>query len=587
MSNIIEKIKTNHSGDNDQLSVIFSDAPRIMVEAPAGCGKTKTMISKIAYMIASGQLPKNKKILALTFSVNAAYKMKKDISEQLPALGMDSIKSPADINSRLYISNYHGFARRILGLYGYLLSPKLKEIYSLQSIDDSRIEDLVNLNIGLSTNDATKISNFNDAIKTVNVDYIKRNLKDYLNYVYSYFLPNNFLPYNAYLILFRELLIKHKKFKEFISTIYPIIIIDEFQDTNILSWQIIRLIVTENSKMIFLGDPLQRIYGFIGAIPNLIEFVANEYHMERIELKTNYRFKDNQAMLLLDRNIRENAKNWKNPSIISDAYVPFTLFNTQEEEISNLIDTLNYSEKTAILAQSRSENLNMLLSELKNRNIKYFFALFKEDDMEYITFHNILLKAFTDKHKGGKRISKSSLNSTLSEIKNLYKGNDSPIIESLIALSAIFFKRVIEEYSFLSNEEKHLFIVDAFANKSLKQNMEYVDSNLIISTVHGAKGLEWEYVFIPDMEQYVFPNHGSLCGICNFSHNSISGDQCSIHYNSAIEEKFIETLSVFYVAVTRARKQVYFSASKKRFGNRGETNSKISCLLNLPGISIK
>ena len=587
MSNIIEKIKANHSGDDDQLNIIFSDSPRIMVEAPAGCGKTKTMVSKIAYMIASEQLPKNKKILALTFSVNAAYKMKKDISEQLPSLGMDSIKSPADINSRLYISNYHGFARRILGLYGYLLSPKLKEIYSLQSIDDSGIEDLVNLNIGLSTDDATKISNFNDAVKAVNVDYIKNNLKDYIDFVYNFFLPNNYLPYNAYLILFRELLVKYKELKNFISTIYPIIIIDEFQDTNILSWQIIRLIITDDSKMIFLGDPLQRIYGFIGAIPNLIEHVANEYHMQRIEIKTNYRFKDNQEMLLLDRNIRENAKNWYSPSIFNDALVPFSLFDTQEDEISNLIDKLNCSQKTAILVQSRSENLNMLLSELKNRNIKYFFALFKEDDMEYIMFHNMILKTFTDKHKGGKRISKSSLNSTLSEIKNIYQETDSQIIESLIALSEIFFKRVIEEYSFLSNEEKHLFIVDAFANRSLKQNMEYVDSNLIVSTVHGAKGLEWEYVFIPDMEQYVFPNYGSLCGICNFTHNSISGNQCVIHYNNTIEEKFIETLSVFYVAVTRARKQVYFSASKKRFGYRGETNSKISCLLNLPGIAIK
>ena len=74
-------IRGYHGGDESQLDIIFSEAPRLVVEAPAGCGKTTIMVSKVAYMIATGKIPKNKKILALTFSVNAAYKMKKDISE--------------------------------------------------------------------------------------------------------------------------------------------------------------------------------------------------------------------------------------------------------------------------------------------------------------------------------------------------------------------------------------------------------------------------------------------------------------------------------------------------------------------------
>jgi len=83
---IREKISDAHSEDKKQLEVIFSDSERLIVEAPAGYGKTKTMISKIAYILASGGLPIPKKILALTFSVNAAYKIKKDVAEQLPDL---------------------------------------------------------------------------------------------------------------------------------------------------------------------------------------------------------------------------------------------------------------------------------------------------------------------------------------------------------------------------------------------------------------------------------------------------------------------------------------------------------------------
>ena len=308
------------------------------------------------------KLPKHKKILALTFSVNAAYKMKKDIVEQLPSLGMDTIKSPADINRRMYVSNYHGFARKILGLYGYLLSPYLKDIYLLQAIDDNNIESLMQLNLGLSLDDATKISKFNDSVKNAEVEYIKNNLNDYLNYVYNNFLPNNYIPYNAYLLLLKELLEKNQQLKNFLIKLYPIIIIDEFQDTNILSWNIIRLIIRDDSRLIFLGDSLQRIYGFIGAIPNLISLATKQYNMKVMELVTNYRFKNNPNMLLLDKNIRENARNWVCPHIDSQAVVPFKLFDSQEDEIAYLLDNFDPNEKTAVLVQSRTENLNMLLN---------------------------------------------------------------------------------------------------------------------------------------------------------------------------------------------------------------------------------
>lgn len=75
-SRIIEK----HHGDDKQLEIIFSSSRRLLVEAPAGYGKTHTMVSRIAYLMAVGRLPSPKKLLALTFSINAAYKIKKDVS---------------------------------------------------------------------------------------------------------------------------------------------------------------------------------------------------------------------------------------------------------------------------------------------------------------------------------------------------------------------------------------------------------------------------------------------------------------------------------------------------------------------------
>jgi DNA helicase-2/ATP-dependent DNA helicase PcrA len=114
---IRNRIQEKHGDDESQLAVIFSAHDRILVEAPAGYGKTSTMVSKIAYMIATQKIPHPKRLLALTFSVNAAYKIKKDVSAQVPELlrygGLD-----VDVRDKVKVSNYHGFSRNVLRKYG-------------------------------------------------------------------------------------------------------------------------------------------------------------------------------------------------------------------------------------------------------------------------------------------------------------------------------------------------------------------------------------------------------------------------------------------------------------------------------------
>jgi len=69
---IKEKIRANYSNDEDQIRFIFCQDAKVVVTASAGCGKTTAMIGKIAYELAVGNIPSHKKILTLTFSVNAA-----------------------------------------------------------------------------------------------------------------------------------------------------------------------------------------------------------------------------------------------------------------------------------------------------------------------------------------------------------------------------------------------------------------------------------------------------------------------------------------------------------------------------------
>lgn len=64
-----------------------------------------------------------------------------------------------------------------------------------------------------------------------------------------------------------------------------------------------------------MGDSLQRIYGFIGAVPNLMNIAEKELNMRKFVPKTNYRFKNNPDMLALDNNIRLNSKSIDNDLI--------------------------------------------------------------------------------------------------------------------------------------------------------------------------------------------------------------------------------------------------------------------------------
>ena len=586
-----EKIKEIHNGDEAQLEVIFSDDKKLLVEAPAGYGKTKTMISKIAYLLASGKLTYPKKILALTFSVNAAYKIKKEVSEQLPSMIDIDNFYPVKVNEKVYISNYHGFSRHLLNLYGYLLHESLREIQFFNSIDDSDIQKLQSLGIGITLVEAEFLSNYNQAVRKLNYHFIKSNWNEYVEIIINKFLVNNLIPYNGILILAITLLQTYDGIKDFYQGYFPIVIVDEFQDTNILSWQLLITLIYENTRVLFMGDSLQRIYGFIGAIPNLMTIAQEKLVMKKIELSKNYRFADNNDMLLLDKNIRLNAENVGNPVIERNAKIPFIIKETQQDEvywvcnkIKELMANDSYS-KIAILVKQRSKNVDALISELTKHNINYFFGLFNDEDIEYFEFHMICTELFTKHLKNiGNRISKSNLNKLFLEVDKYYAERKTKIIDSLLRLLRVFFSNIIDNYSFLSNEDKIIYIKDTFDNRALKQQMENLDEKVILSTIHSAKGLEWTYVIMPDMEQYVFPSYTSLCGSC--ARQKIEqGKRCILTNPQKIENEFLDELSVFYVGLTRARKQVFFSASEERidyYGNIKKTN--ISCILNRPGI---
>lgn len=225
---IKSRIENKHQGDEKQLEIIFSPNKRLLVEAPAGYGKTHTMVSRIAYLISIGKLPVPKKLLALTFSVNAAYKIKKDVSKNIPELLQDLGKQ-INIKEKIYVSNYHGFCRSILKKYGHRLHPALSNLDTLQSVDDSRSDSIMRIFNNISIDEANVLSEFNAGVKNIKGKYLKENIDKYNSIVISKLLIKNAIPYNAIITLTIKLFKEQFGILEFYRNYYTSILVDEFQ----------------------------------------------------------------------------------------------------------------------------------------------------------------------------------------------------------------------------------------------------------------------------------------------------------------------------------------------------------------------
>lgn len=587
-----------HNGnvDSDQVNIIFNPSKRLLVEAPAGYGKTKTMVSKLAYIITSDQLPNSKKILALTFSVNASLNIRAEVLKHVNLLFEDKIALRL-INQRVQTSNYHGLSRNLLNLYGYLIHPKLLRLNMFNITDEELISNLDILDLTRSEKDFLK--SYDQDLKSIgkpgiDMDIITNKLKDnqgnYINILLEKLIPNEYLTYNGILLLTIFLFGEFKQVSSFYRKYFPIIFVDEFQDTNWLQWKLLQgltgghEIVSSSRQLHLFGDRVQRIYGFIGAIPNIFELAQKEYEMEIKKLKTNHRFNTNSNLGKIDRVLRANAENIRNPDIHFSVELPVIKANTQADVAYVVRDQVQQElsshrgKKIAILVRTglNSATTIEIINTLKTSNIQFFFALYSEIDKDYIDFHtkcfDICKKALGDNDF---QSIKSFISKINQEVSNLPKNE---VNTSLASLLNLFMRKVQKEYSFLSINEKIQIILDTLANRGLKQQLNLViDEQVILATIHGAKGLEWDSVILPDIQRYSFPVY-YICKQCNF---------CSLDWSrlgSQFENSFLDELSVFYVAVTRAKIDLTLMYSEKvKFKNGNVTNSHLSCLARLPG----
>ena len=277
------------AGLNDaQKAAVSSPASVLQVLAPPGSGKTKTLTARVAYLIASNGLNPSS-IIVCTFTVKAAREMKERIER---FLGFETA-------GKLILGTFHSICRRFLVSYGHLVG--LSSRFSIADALDSRgiISQIIKkekLSIDtarargrISGLKANRISAREHAAsseastKTFNEQ--QELARVYLEYE-EQLTTSNILDYDDLLLRCADLL---HRFPGCVSSV-DAVLIDEFQDTNNVQYDLMRLFAQSRNVISIVGDPDQSIYGWRSAkVENLGKMTIHYPDTHVATLEESYR----------------------------------------------------------------------------------------------------------------------------------------------------------------------------------------------------------------------------------------------------------------------------------------------------------
>jgi len=291
-------------------AVTATDGP-LLVIAGAGTGKTRTLVYRVARLVEQRIDPRS--ILLLTFTRRAAEEMLRRAS-----LLIDNRCE------KVAGGTFHSFANLVLRQYGRKID--LPTSFTIMDRPDS--EDVIqHLRTEMGLNSKEKRFPRKQTIggiysmalnkqctipQLIERDYphLYGSLEDILllfeRYV-SYKRERALVDYDDLLIQLRDLLSGHEEVRCHLSDRYRYILVDEYQDTNRLQAQIIRLLAATHDNVMVVGDDAQSIYSFRGAnFRNIMDFPRDFPGTRSIFLEENYR--STQPILSLTNEIIRRAR---------------------------------------------------------------------------------------------------------------------------------------------------------------------------------------------------------------------------------------------------------------------------------------
>jgi DNA helicase-2/ATP-dependent DNA helicase PcrA len=310
VTSLEDSILLEHLNSEQERAVLTTEGP-LLILAGAGSGKTRVITRRVAWLIRHlGIHPA--RILAITFTNKAANEMKERIEE---LIGLES--------RGVWVGTFHSMMLRILRRYGSLLGYR-PSFTIFDTTDQRRImaDVLKELNISermLSPREALSIiSRYkNDDISPEQLEkrstgyYIdKQRIAIYKAYQKSLF-EKNAMDFDDILTETLRLFREHTHVLEHCQRQFTHILVDEYQDTNVVQYELIRLLAEKSRNLCVVGDDDQSIYGFRGAtIRNILDFEDDFPDCTVIRLEQNYR-STKTILAAANQVIRENRSRKK------------------------------------------------------------------------------------------------------------------------------------------------------------------------------------------------------------------------------------------------------------------------------------
>lgn len=350
---------------NQRHALEWNKGPLLVLAGP-GSGKTAVLTLRIANLIAN-TLSDRFRILGLTFTVKAANEMQNRIRN---VLGEDS--------KRIQLRTFHSFCTDILGQHGSqlglrpdfeVITDERDRIAILQDLKYSgqlEIEDLdgclkqidTMLMYGLVANDLPKY--FKDG-----QEYRCRALQDAFRGYMRRLIVENQLDFGSMLHFTRELLETRPRIARQVRTVYQYVCVDEFQDTNLAQYQVLRLICPERDSNLFVvADDDQIIFQWNGADPKRLEQLRQDYSPEIVQLPENFRCPPEVVTIaneLIAHNPRRiNSKKHGVAHRSKYGVIQVKSFRDYDEEVKGLItkiEPISRNQRESCLVIARSNKL--------------------------------------------------------------------------------------------------------------------------------------------------------------------------------------------------------------------------------------
>ncbi len=266
--------------NESQLKAVIHPGGPLFVVAGAGTGKTKTLTSRIAYLIMNGVNPSH--ILAVTFTNKAAREMKQRVVDMTGPHAMS-----------VWLYTFHAFGLQILRRHIAELSYGYRPNFNVIDEDDGKkiIQDQIkDLGLDVKMFSTKLLKNLFSLYKSRRLEKFERTDEEKIFKKYqSYLRENQLLDFDDLLLYTLELLEDYPRIRDHYQTYFEHVLVDEFQDTDSIQYKVLHLLGARHKNVFVVGDPDQSIYAFRGANYENARKFMKDFGATQILLEQNYR----------------------------------------------------------------------------------------------------------------------------------------------------------------------------------------------------------------------------------------------------------------------------------------------------------